>query len=273
MTCRTRPNRRRSPPPPPPPPREGRPLALDAFNRLRVVELDRELCGTGSGSSGGLAVLVEGRSVKLIFGRNLAAGDGIAASPLLDGLEGRLRPSAGGWAGRRERGGLAEVGGLEGRGSGAVPARASLQTLFAGRRAGRGSSSLSSVRSLLSSSLHLLAAAAALGCHARADGFGDAAREQAGPPRPHLRGSGRGASGPGSTLRPLRWGWGRVGALDQGGVCAPSCRLERGGIEKALIEGEQALPNTIGNIIEVARAQLVQDQAGERVEGQRSPSS
>ena len=44
---------------------------------------------------------------------------------------------------------------------------------------------------------------------------------------------------------------------------APSCSFEGCGVDEALVYGEKSLADAIGNVVEIARAQLVGDETGD----------
>jgi hypothetical protein len=100
--------------------------------------------------------------------------------------------------------------------------------------------------------LHVFPAAAALCCHAGTGSFGDAAGKQAAF-FPFIFEGQALAAGCLEVLGGDRCGnWRRVGSLYESRIGAPACSLEGGRIEEALIQGEQTLPDAVGDIIEVA---------------------
>lgn len=54
-----------------------------------------------------------------------------------------------------------------------------------------------------------------------------------------------------------------VGALVVGGVGAPAGGFEGGGVDEAVVDGEETLAYAVGDFVEVARAELVRDQPGD----------
>lgn len=52
-----------------------------------------------------------------------------------------------------------------------------------------------------------------------------------------------------------------MGSLDVGGMEAPASGFERGGIEEAVVYGDESLANPVGDLGEVAGSQPVRNQA------------
>lgn len=54
-------------------------------------------------------------------------------------------------------------------------------------------------------------------------------------------------------------------ALDMGGVGAPASGFEGGRVDEALVDGQEAFAHTVGDFIEVTRAQLIRDQPSQEI--------
>lgn len=48
---------------------------------------------------------------------------------------------------------------------------------------------------------------------------------------------------------------------------APSCGFEWGGVDEALVYGEESFAHPVRNVVEIARAQLVGDETGDSLVG------